>query len=118
MSLKAFGFEIIEGKLNAISEDIHGKIINPPLLKALVEGERMAKTLCPVDTGRLRASIAWEQIQPNIVFLGTDVEYAEFIEYGTINMSPRPYIRPAAVAVEKMAQEGIKVQIINTWEAS
>lgn len=51
----------------------------------LVEGT--AKRLVPVDTGRLRSSIATEvqQIASNVLraHIGTNVEYAEAIEFGT-----------------------------------
>lgn len=58
--------------------------------KALVKGgllvERDAKILCPVDTGRLRASITHrlEGAGTNepAVEVGTNVEYAPFVEFG------------------------------------
>jgi HK97 gp10 family phage protein len=59
--------------------------------RALVMGglrvERDAKILAPVDTGRLRASITHRlehdaNGQP-VVFVGTNVKYAPFIEFGT-----------------------------------
>ena len=47
----------------------------------LVEGD--AKRLCPVDTGRLRSSIHTRKEDWNKVIVGTDVEYAPYVEYGT-----------------------------------
>jgi HK97 gp10 family phage protein len=83
--------------------------------------ERYAKELCPVDTGRLRNSIAFDvREEEEAVYVGTNVEYAPYIELGTgkfaegggratpwryqddkgnwhttIGMKPRPYLRPA-----------------------
>ena len=38
---------------------------------------------CPVDTGRLRNSINYAVIVPEkTVYLGTDVEYAKYVEFG------------------------------------
>lgn len=37
---------------------------------------------CPIDNGRLRASIQY-RIEGNSVFVGTDVSYANYVEYGT-----------------------------------
>ena len=53
-----------------------------PLTKAclLVEGD--AKKRCPVDTGQLRQSITYE-VKGNTGVIGTNVEYAPYVEYGT-----------------------------------
>lgn len=47
---------------------------------ATAEGH--AKRACPVDTGRLRASITYA-VNDDTVYVGTNVDYAEYIEYGT-----------------------------------
>lgn len=62
------------------------KACEEAITKCALKIEADAKELCPVDTGRLRDSI-------NTVFsnsghefsaeIGTDVEYAPYIEYGT-----------------------------------
>lgn len=45
--------------------------------------EGHAKDNCPVDTGRLRNSIAYA-VDGNDVYIGTNVEYAEVVEYRDI----------------------------------
>lgn len=68
------------------------------LLKAGVKVEGAAKRLCPVDTGRLRSSIAHElttDARGLVCFVGTNVEYAIYQELGTRYMAAQPYLRPA-----------------------
>lgn len=97
-----------------------------------VEGQ--AKLLTPVDTGRLRGSITTQaagrgtsvegkaggsdKIDPpqsqNEVLVGTAVDYAPFIEFGTVHQSAQPFLRPAldlakgktvSIAVKNYRQE-------------
>lgn len=67
---------------------------SPEILKALENatnralracGERAvgyAQKDCPVDTGRLRASITY-QVEGDDCYVGTNVEYGKYIEFGT-----------------------------------
>lgn len=58
--------------------------------------ETHAKEECPVDTGRLRNSITHEvQMNDKSVLIGSNVEYAAFVELGTSRMAAQPYLRPA-----------------------
>jgi HK97 gp10 family phage protein len=66
-----------------------------------------------VDTGTLRASTMTDvtvlglgitgRVGPDIDYIkehadpGTDVEYGFFLELGTVNMEPRPFLRPALI---------------------
>lgn len=50
-----------------------------------------------VDTGRLRNSITNQvDMSEQAVYIGTNVEYAAYVELGTSRMRARPYLRPAA----------------------
>lgn len=75
--------------------------IDQALARALEEvglvAEGYAKKACPVDTGRLRNSIT-HQVRPSekSVYIGTNVEYAPYVELGTSRMKPQPFLRPAA----------------------
>ena len=57
--------------------------------------EKYAKEIVPVDTGRLRNSITHD-VDGKEVFIGSNVEYAPHVEYGTIHQKAQPYLIPAA----------------------
>ena len=75
--------------------------IDQALAKALEEvglvAEGYAKKACPVDTGRLRSSIT-HQVRPSekSVYIGTNVEYAPYVELSTSRTKGQPFLRPAA----------------------
>lgn len=59
--------------------------------------EGYAKRACPVDTGRLRNSITHIVDEGGkCAVIGTNVEYAPYVELGTRNQKPQPYLKPAA----------------------
>ena len=54
-----------------------------------------------VITGRLRSSITWQLIEtPDglVARIGTNVEYAAFVEKGTDRSAAYPYLKPALQA--------------------
>lgn len=61
-----------------------------------LQAEGYAKRLCPVDTGLLRNSITHAgSSDDTTAYVGTPVEYASYVEYGTSRTKPHPYIKPA-----------------------
>lgn len=87
---------IIDAKNNAdeVIADMNRKI-ERGLTKCAMQAVRYAKQDCPVDTGNLRNSISY-QVRGNAAYIGTSVEYAPYVEFGTGTMTERPYLRPAA----------------------
>lgn len=69
-----------------------------------------ARRLCPVDTGRLRASIIavdGRDAAGIFVKVGTNVSYAPFVEYGTSRSPAQPFLRPAVLlAARSMPRKG------------
>lgn len=65
------------------------------LEKIGLTAEGYAKRLCPVDTGRLRNSITHDT-DDEAAYIGTNVEYAVYVEMGTVNTPAQPYLKPAA----------------------
>ena len=59
-----------------------------------MRAERNAKAYCPVDTGRLRNSISHASDDRRAI-IGTNVEYAPYVELGTSRRSPHAYLKPA-----------------------
>ena len=56
--------------------------------------ERYAQSICPVDTGRLRNSITNDHDDTSVI-VGTNVEYAPYVEYGTSRQRAQPYLKPS-----------------------
>ena len=75
---------------DALPEQIERALI---AIGATAEG--YAKEKCPVDTGRLRNSISYAT-DDDSVYIGTNVEYAAYVELGTSKSKARPYLKPAA----------------------
>lgn len=97
------------------------------ILKLLMKTTAYAKVLSPVNKqkgvgGRLRNSIMWKMkraegnfndspgvkhnqkinVEPNSNydgFIGSNLEYAIYQEFGTRKMAPQPYLRPAIARV-------------------
>ncbi len=95
--------------------DEFDEAVKKTLMEIGIEAEKNAKKEITakkaVDTGRLRNSITWaiggeganapgysgtapKKDQP-CVYVGTNVNYAKYVEYGTSRMKARPYLRPA-----------------------
>lgn len=56
--------------------------LTPALTEACMVVEKDAKKKCPVDDGTLRGSITSE-VEDNKGIVGTNVEYAPYVEFGT-----------------------------------
>jgi HK97 gp10 family phage protein len=78
-----------------------GKAVRDLVL--LVEG--VAKKNCPVDTGKLRASITPVIESWAAGYVGTNTAYAPFVEYGTRNMAAQPFLEPAFLEGKKQADK-------------
>lgn len=69
-------------------EELTAKItetIQRGIIKASTDMESHAVRWCPVDTGRLRASIKIKT-DGNQIILGAYTDYAEYVEFGTPRM--------------------------------
>ncbi len=86
----SFGFRLL-GRL-ALSKVLSPETVNTPLSQGIRKitlfVHRETTKATPVDTGRLRASIT-QEISPFQGIVGTNVNYASFVEYGTKKMEAR-----------------------------
>lgn len=66
-----------------------------------------------VRTGRLRSSISHAR-DDNAAYIGTNVEYAPYVELGTSKMKERPFLRPAAANYQEeyksLAEAALKAE--------
>jgi HK97 gp10 family phage protein len=92
--LKWYGDKAIQGMEQAVSLALEASAL-------LVEGQ--AKALAPVGKyppgsgrvgGNLRDSITHE-VEGQEAKVGTNVEYAPYVELGTVKMAAQPYLNPA-----------------------
>lgn len=104
--------------VNADNRDEWERLFHQATAKALEEiglaAEGYAKRLCPVDTGRLRNSITHvTSYGAKAVYIGTNVEYARYVEYGTRKQKPQPYLRPAAADHQETYRSILKRNLEN-----
>jgi HK97 gp10 family phage protein len=79
-------------------------VVGRDIARRAVQVDSVAKRMCPVDTGRLRASINWRMETDSrglLAVIGTNVEYAPYQEFGTRHMPAHPYLRPALGAARR-----------------
>lgn len=89
----------ISVKVEDHSEEVREALIQAKerALEAIgLAAEGYAKGKAPKDTGRLQNSIS-HAVSGDSAYIGTNVEYAPYVEMGTVKMDPRPYIKPAVI---------------------
>ena len=69
--------------------------------------ERDAKRDCPVDTGRLRGSITTNIISTYSGEVGTNVEYADYVNSGTRYQEAQPYFDSAVEKNEEKFDDAL-----------
>ena len=100
----------IDGLDDAITQEVGEEVYKKGL-----EIESEAKWLAPVDTGRLEESINTEakgKGKKVEVEVGTDVEYADSVEFGTFKQSAQPFLMPAFNKVARSFQKDLSA-IVN-----
>lgn len=143
MEYKVEGLESLLQKLNTLDTDVD-KIVDNALYQGAqkIQGDakRLIKAKDAFDTGRLHGSISVEAI-PNGYAIGTNVEYAPYVEYGTgplgdptvphttrkywrykdengnwhtsHGMKARPYLRPALNINKKYVAKLVRSRLLN-----
>jgi HK97 gp10 family phage protein len=74
----------------------------------------MAKQLCPVgETGNLRRSIRWEWKGEMATRIGSDVDYAPDVEFGTRDRPAQPFLFPAFDYNEPIFRQTLNQRVSN-----
>lgn len=105
LSAQITGIKQFERNLKSAVGKRTQKIINQTNASA-INVDRQAKKNAPVDTGRLRTSIhaiptSTFDRETNVMTgdveaaVATNVEYAPFLEFGTVKIDARPFMFPA-----------------------
>ena len=121
VEFKAIGLEELIQTTAALHGQL-GPMVRDFLSRSVLNIEGAAKDLCPVDTGRLRASIAHKVSSapiPDWGSVGTNVLYARHVEFGTKKMKAQPYLRPGLQRVQPDIEgnlERIKSDIEALWK--
>ena len=105
IKIKTTGLTELESRLLMAPQVVH-KEIHDALWQSLLEIERKTKPLIPVGTGALRSSwgspaTGWKWVKGNLGSIGTNVEYAPFIEHGTGLFGPKKKMYPVAPRFKK-----------------
>ncbi len=96
-NVKITGQKELEKKLKQLSDAARTTATQEALNTGavLVHGEAIVR--CPVGRiagGNLRSSLNFS-VEGDEATIGTPVEYAPYVEYGTSRMAAQPYLRPA-----------------------
>lgn len=87
VTFKDYSKEVLSAEKDAVSR---------ALAAVGVKWQQNVTPLIPVDTGRLRASMKYEvQEGQKQVIVGSDVEYASYVELGTKRQKAKPYLKPS-----------------------
>lgn len=89
------GMSQLRRALLMVGEEGHKTVVRE-VRRAALEVQAGAKQRAPVDTGRLRNSIAVEiSAEGTSAQVGSNVEYAGYVEHGTRRNRAQPYLFPA-----------------------
>ena len=108
MNIFIKGIDSLSNKLDKVA----AVSANAGILKAALRIERTAKELVPVDTGTLRNSIT-HVVDNNTAKVGTSIEYAPDVEYGTSSQKAQPFLGPALTLNRKDIEQDIADDIRN-----
>ncbi len=97
----------VKNNLPRITSQIE-KALSEAVRKAAFSIEAHAKTLCPVDTGLLRNSLQTTVESPTKATVGTNVEYAQYQEFGTRHQKGKAFMTPAADAEKKKFEKELQ----------
>lgn len=104
--------ERLQRKMDRVAENIEIATIEE-LKRGAENITSLAKMLCPVgETGNLQRSIRWEWGQADMqAVIGTNVEYAPHVEFGTQTRAAQPFLFPAYKHEEPIFRQTLEHRI-------
>lgn len=105
---KTKGFKALARKVDKFKGEMKERT-RRAITGAVLDVHREAIRRAPVDTGRLRSSLRFEVREDGLageVF--TNVFYAPFLEFGTKNITKRPFLFPAFEKARKKLVKDLK----------
>lgn len=112
ISVELDGLQEMQKALEGLAKK-HPAAVLQGCTKTAYRIERAAKEACPVDTGNLRSSILTtvdREAQSVMVSAGgtavtAEVEYATYVNYGTVKMPARPFFTSAIEQVRNLPDD-------------
>lgn len=118
--LEVIGEKEVLARLTALQTATSGMFLSRAVMAGALLVMTDAKRRAPVLTGNLRRSIHVEQGAVTLTRaeakVGTDVEYAPYVEFGTSRMRAQPYLRPAAETMAPAVQATIEALVASAVE--
>jgi HK97 gp10 family phage protein len=104
VTMKLTGDRELAAAFSRLGQAVQGRMLIGALEAGALLVVNDAKRRAAVDTGNLRRSLHVGDQQASgtdaSVKVGTDVEYAPYVEFGTSRMAAQPYLRPALESQE------------------
>lgn len=118
MAVRVKGLGRLEAKLQKIDPLTRlGASLGVAKAAAMVEGA--AKNIVPVDSGDLKRSISSSgktTLEGAEGSVGTNLEYAPHVEFGTTRMQAQPYLHPALQKNKRKARKIVIEEIRKAYK--
>jgi HK97 gp10 family phage protein len=132
VTVKVEGLSQLGERMRTLSEDVNKRIGRAAVAAGSNVIAKAAKAKVPADTGNLRRNIITKRLPPGEARLTSefivtvrkgrvtkkqkerglkDAFYGGFLEFGTVKMPPRPFLRPAFDENKAQAVQAIKERI-------
>jgi phage gpG-like protein len=95
-NMKVLGLQAL---LKACRPETVKEPVNEGIRKLAIWTQRTLMVSTPVDIGRLKGSMT-KEVYGDVAKIGTNVEYGQFVEYGTKFMAPRHVIEGSSARVK------------------
>ncbi len=133
ITMQVQGLRELEQKLHSLGPQLAKNALRSSVNAAAQVVKKEAQTRVPVDTGRLKRALYVKHIREEsnatqqTFYVSVregkryqqkdmDAFYWRFVEFGTVNKPPRPFLRPAFEAARERAIERIRDKLAERIE--